>query len=193
MTTEQRFECWNEIQREYENIRDEHAEDVDLNWTRATHNYVMDRRLYFCYCRITCLNRLRMLLKQSRTVSTFMREHANGREVRPFGMRQIQFDKIIKKYPRIKDSPELLSKKEILENVDYVMTITSNTINSINRGNLMARNVLHRSEQPLPQNLKKPNVEKLQDIMSDLDSEKEKISEGLYLRLCNKLMGLKVE
>lgn len=196
MTNKQRFECWEELRTEYENIRDEHAEDVDLDWTRSTNNYVMDRRLYSCYCRISNLIRMRLLINEYRTIPTFIREHvAEGERsiiaYRPFGFKKTQFDRIVKKYPRIRDSTEYLPKKQILENIDNVMCITNNTINSINRRNLMARNIA--PEPPQQQLLKPNNVERLQDILMDLDSEKEKISEGLYLRLCNKLMGLKVE
>ena len=99
MNTEQRMIYWNELHQEYENTRDEHAEDVDLNWTRDTHNYVMDRRLYYCYCRICNLTSMRTLLIRTRTVPMFIRLYAT-RPTRPFGFNRRHFNKMVKKLTR---------------------------------------------------------------------------------------------
>jgi hypothetical protein len=194
MTTEQRTECWRELHQEYMSIMEQHEEDVDLNWTRDTHNFVMDRRLYYGYCRIQNLIYMKSLVKTTRGMKTLFTNgfrHPEVNKDRPFGFNKRQFNKIIKKYPRIEGSPELLTKSEILENIEAIMTITYNTINLINRRHLMCRNIA--PETPQHRLLPPSNVERLQDILSELETEKEKISEGLYLRLCDKLMGLKVE
>ncbi len=192
-TLEERTKVWRELHQSYRNIMEDHEHDVDLDWTRDTANYVMDRKLYHSYCRLSSFSYMRRMVQNHRSMRTcfqFIFGSVNPPN-RPMNFTWNQFNNIVKKYPKIEGSSELLSKKEILANIDAGMSITTDTINTINRRHLMCRNIA--PEPPQHRLLPHPNVERLQDILNELESEKEKISEGLYLRLCDKLMGLKIE